>query len=116
MPRVHHVDLKSVALQDPEQGDPINAWRLHKDPFLSHKPSVTWAPMCMQVRRETFERSHWLGAKMTCQIPYRHCGLILSFILDAPAKPSLLVDLNKRFREDRLFQLVQCFVRKNQNT
>jgi hypothetical protein len=31
MPRVHNIDLKSVALQDLEKGYPINARCLHND-------------------------------------------------------------------------------------
>src|SRR3954452_7493324 len=59
MPRVHHIDLKSVALQDLEKGDPINACRLHNDGLYSAR--LQPLRHAMQVRREASERSHWLG-------------------------------------------------------
>src|SRR5436190_18098051 len=59
MPRVHHIHLKSVALQDLEKGDPINACRLHNDCLYSAR--LQPLRHAMQVRCEASERSHWLG-------------------------------------------------------
>src|SRR5947209_18635552 len=59
MPRVHHVDLKSIALQDLEKGHPINACRLHNDRL----DPARLQPLrhAMHVGREASEPSHWLG-------------------------------------------------------
>src|SRR5437763_1693275 len=59
MPRVHHVDLKSIALQDLQKGDPINACCLHNDRLYPTR--LQPLRHAMQVRREASERSHWLG-------------------------------------------------------
>jgi hypothetical protein len=59
MPRVHHVDLKSVALQDLEKGYPINARCLHNDCLYAAR--LQPLRHAMQVRREASECLHWRG-------------------------------------------------------
>jgi hypothetical protein len=59
MPRVHYVDLKSVALQNLEKSDPINTRRLHDDGLYA----ACFQPLrhTRQVGCEASECSHWLA-------------------------------------------------------
>ena len=59
MTRVHHVDLKSVTLQDLEKGNLINARCLHDDRLYAAR--LQPLRHAMQVRREASETLHWLG-------------------------------------------------------
>ena len=70
MPRVHYVDMKSIALQNLEKSDPINSRCLHDDGLYA----ACLQPLrhAMEVGREASECSDWLGIS-----PFGHRNIML---------------------------------------